>query len=288
MVTTPSSRPSPPAPSSTDRTPPPSELEPATATDPTQPASDATRARRPRGRRPRIPRREWLLAAGLLLLALVPSLAGAMRLEGLASGAPATPETARFVAMPVPIAIHIVSVLIYSLLGIFQFLPTMRRRHLGVHRALGRYLLVPAGFAVALSGLWMTATYQFPAIDGLGLLISRYVVGAAMALALVLALIAIGRRDVPTHAAWMIRAYALAMGAGTQVLTSGPPLLLFGAPDELGRLLQMDAGWLLNVVVAELVIARYVRPRRGDAHGSRKRRGPRTRAAQGVPSGTGG
>jgi hypothetical protein len=54
----------------------------------------------------------------------------------------------------------------------------------------------------------------------------------------------------------MIRAYALALGAGTQVLTSGPPLLLFGEPSELARLIQMDAGWLINALVAEWIIAR--------------------------------
>lgn len=216
-------------------------------------------AQRPR---PRLQRWEWWVAASLLLLLLIPSLAGAARLESLVSGVPATPESARFVAAPTPVVLHIVSVIVYSLFGIGQFLPSVRRRHLGAHRALGRYVLVPAGFVVALSGLWMTATYDVPAIDGLGLLISRYLVGAGMLAALVLALVAVGRRDIPAHAAWMLRAYALAMGAGTQVLTSLPPSLLMGPPDELGRLLQMDAGWLVNIVIAEIVIARWIRPRR--------------------------
>ena len=42
-----------------------------------------------------------------------------------------------------------------------------------------------------------------------------------MILCLVLGLRAILRRDVPTHRAWMIRAYALGLGAGTQVVTIG-------------------------------------------------------------------
>ncbi|MFC7375347.1 DUF2306 domain-containing protein [Brachybacterium sp. GCM10030268] len=249
-----------------DTTPPLPDATPADAT-PTADPIPTPAARTPRdgprkSRRPRIPRREWLLGAGLALLAAIPSIAGAVKLEGLATGVPATPETARFVEMPTPVAIHIVAAIVYSYVGIGQFLPTVRRRNLGLHRAMGRYVLVPAGFAVALTGLWMNVAYEFPAIDGVGLLISRYVVGIGMAVALVLALVAIGRRDVPTHAAWMIRAYALALGAGTQVLTSAPPMILFGPPDELGRLLQMDAGWLINIVVAELVIARWIRPRR--------------------------
>lgn len=203
-------------------------------------------------------RREWLIAAGLIVLALIPSLAGAMRVGEIATDAPVTPENARFLQMPLPVVLHIIGALVYSLVGAFQFLPGLRRRHIGWHRFAGRYLLVPAGLIVALSGLWMTAFYDVPPVDGLALQVSRYLVGVLMAASIVLALVAVARRDIPHHAAWMIRAYALAMGAGTQVLTSAPFVILFGAPDEFWRVVQMDAGWLLNIVVAEIIIRRTV------------------------------
>lgn len=202
------------------------------------------------------PRREWPIAAGLLLLALIPSIAGAVRIDEIASGATETAANARFMRMPLPVVLHIAAALVYSLLGAFQFLPRLRRRHNAWHRFAGRYLLVPAGLVVALSGLWMTAFYDTPAIDDRAVAVSRYLVGTAMLACLVLGLAAIRRRDYFTHGSWMIRAYALALGAGTQVLTSGPPMLLFGEPSELARLLQMDAAWLLNALVAEWVIAR--------------------------------
>ena len=72
-----------------------------------------------------------------------------------------------------------------------------------------------------------------------------------MAASLVLGFMAIRRRDVTTHQAWMRRAYALGMGAGTQALIQLPPLLLFGPPDDLGRALMMGAGWAINLAVAE-------------------------------------
>ncbi|WP_194421335.1 DUF2306 domain-containing protein [Microbacterium abyssi] len=207
-------------------------------------------------------RREWLIAAGLIILALIPSLAGAVRVGEIAADAPVTSANARFMEMPLPVVVHIIGALVYSLIGAFQFLPGLRRRHLGWHRFAGRYLLVPAGLAVALTGLWMTAYYDAPPIDGLALQISRYVVGVLMAMSIVLALVAIARRDIPQHGAWMIRAYALAMGAGTQVLTSAPFAILFGAPDEFWRLVQMDAGWLINIVAAEVIIRRTILRRR--------------------------
>jgi cytochrome bd-type quinol oxidase subunit 2 len=201
-------------------------------------------------------RREWTIAAGLMLLALVPVIAGAVRVGGIAVGAPETPENVRFIQMPLPVVLHILCAIVYSLVGAFQFLPRLRRRHNGWHRFAGRFLLVPAGLVVAVSGLWMTAFYDTPSIDDGAVAISRYVVGSLMLVCLVLGVAAIARHDYFTHGSWMIRAYALAMGAGTQVLTSIPPLLVFGEPDALARLVQMDTGWIINILVAEWVIAR--------------------------------
>jgi hypothetical protein len=210
----------------------------------------------PRAARRRSSRKEWLVAAGLVALALVPSLAGGMRLGEIASGAPETPANARFLQVPLPVVLHIVAAVVYAVVGAFQFLPGLRRRHLGWHRFAGRYLLVPTGFVVAASGLWMTAFYDVPPIDDGALTVSRYLVGVAMLAFLVLGVRAILRRDVLQHGAWMIRAYALAMGAGTQVLTSAPFVVVFGEPDAFWRTVQMDAGWLINIAVAEWVIAR--------------------------------
>lgn len=202
-----------------------------------------------------------LIATGLIALALVPTAAGMFRVGEIAAGSPATPENARFMQMPLPVVLHIVAALVYSLLGAFQFLPGLRSRHIGWHRFAGRTLLVPAGVIVALSGLWMTAFYDVPPVDGTALQVSRYVVGILMLLFLALGMSAVLRRGIGAHRGWMIRAYALAMGAGTQVLTSAPFALLFGAPDEFWRLVQMDAGWLINIVVAEFIIRRGRRPR---------------------------
>ena len=49
----------------------------------------------------------------------------------------------------------------------------------------------------------------------------RLVFGSAMAACIVLGFTAIRRRDVAAHRAWMIRAYALALAAGTQAFTQG-------------------------------------------------------------------
>jgi hypothetical protein len=53
----------------------------------------------------------------------------------------------------------------------------------------------------------------------------------------------------------MTRAYALALGAGTQVITQGVGQAAFGV-SELTTDLGLGAGWVINLAVAEYVIHR--------------------------------
>jgi hypothetical protein len=75
-----------------------------------------------------------------------------------------------------------------------------------------------------------------------------------MLASIVLALDAIRRRDFASHGAWMTRAYAIGMGAATQVLTHLPWFILFGKPGESSRAVLLGAGWVIYLVVAERVI----------------------------------
>jgi uncharacterized membrane protein len=198
----------------------------------------------------------WLVPAGLLLLSAVPLIFGAVRLGQLAGGAEITPANARFFAAPLPVVVHIVCAAVYALVGAFQFLTGYRRRAFGFHRAAGR-VLVLCGLLVALSGLWMTLFYPRPAGSGELLSAFRLVFGSAMVVSIVLGFEAIiRRRDVLGHRAWMLRAYAIGLGAGTQVLTGMAESLIVGQPSELSTALAMGAGWLINLAVAEWAIRR--------------------------------
>jgi uncharacterized membrane protein len=208
-----------------------------------------------RAERPASTRADWLIPAGLILLGLVPVLAGAARLTELAGGAAVTPDNARFFASPIPVVVHIISVTLYSFLGALQFSPGLRRRRLGWHRAAGR-ILVPCGLGTALSGLWMTVFYAHPADTGAVLTGERLVFGSAMFVAVVLGFTAIRRRDIARHRAWMIRAYAIALGAGTQVFTQLPWILITGPLDKPTKALLMGAAWVINLAIAEWIIRR--------------------------------
>src|SRR2546428_4686160 len=216
----------------------------------------------PNTSRPGLPRTnaatQWLPPVGLIVLSLIPVLAGAVRLTELMGGPEITANNARFVGSPIPVTVHIVSVTLYSLLGALQFVPSLRRGRPNWHRIAGR-ILVPAGVLVALSGLWMNFFYARRPGDGESLVVVRLIVGSLMLASIVLAVFAIRRRDFPSHGAWMTRGYAIALGAGTQVFTMLPWVLIFGpigAADELPRTVLMTAAWEINLAVAENVIRR--------------------------------
>lgn len=195
-----------------------------------------------------------LIVTGLLALSAVPIAAGTSRLVQLGGGAAITPENARFFAVPLPVVLHIASAAIYSVLGAFQFAPGVRLRHRRWHRAAGKILVV-LGFVAALTGLWMTGFYPWPPGDGEFVQWFRLVFGTAMVVSLALAVRDILRRDFVSHGEWMTRAYAIGLGAGTQVFTHLPYFILVGMhPAALSRGLMMGAGWVINVIVVEWLI----------------------------------
>ena len=200
-------------------------------------------------------RGDWLVIAPLIVLSAVPVAAGAVRLIGLAGGAEITLENARFFAAPLPVVVHIIGVSLFCILGAFQFAPGIRRRRPGWHRAAGR-LLVPAGVVAALSGMWLTQFYPPVNHDRPLLYVIRLVMGSTMALFICLGFAAIRRRDIARHRAWMMRGYAVGLGAGTQALTGLPYYLFEVVQSELGRALTMGAGWAINLAVAEWIIRR--------------------------------
>lgn len=195
----------------------------------------------------------WVPVA-LIAVVLIPAVAGPLRLVEVFGGPQTLPANPGITASPVPVIVHIVSAILYAVLGAFQFSSGLRRGRPGWHRAAGRVVVV-LGLVAAFSALWLTLFTARP--DGTGdlLHVIRLAVGSGMAAGIVLGFSAIRRRDVARHRAWMARAYALGLGAGTQVFTLGIGEAVFGA-GELTTALMQGAGWGINLVVAEYVIRR--------------------------------
>lgn len=203
----------------------------------------------------RAPRGSAWIPVGLILLNLIPIVSGSLRLTQLGGGPELLPEAARFTSFPLPVVTHIVAATLFSVLGAFQFLPGLRRGRRSWHKLVGR-VLIPAGFLVALSGMWMGAFSELPAGDGAALLVLRLGFGGYMFASLALGIRAIVRRRFAVHGAWMTRAYAIGIAAGTQAIFLIPVSMLLGPSHEAGRAIAMGLAWVANLAVAEMAIRR--------------------------------
>lgn len=183
----------------------------------------------------------WRIPLSLIALSALPVFIGVSRLD----------ES----SVSWGIKIHVVSVFFFCFLGAFQFSPGFRSRYLRWHQLAGRYL-VPFGFLSTLSGLWLTHFHHHGPFDGSVLYLVRIVVGISMLIFLILGVQSLLRKRIKEHGVWMIRAYALGLGAGTQAFTHLPFFIFPSIQGELSRTIFMTLGWLMNSIAAEIVIGK--------------------------------
>lgn len=156
---------------------------------------------------------------------------------------------------------HIFTAIIAIVLGPLQFMPRVRARR-KLHRAVGRIYL--------LAGVLPSAVTAIPVALWSGRVVTQIGLTAAAALWLItggLAYRAARRRDFAAHRDWMIRNYALTFLAVTSrvltplLLLAQLPFLADGAGPAGERVTSLipvgqTLGWIVNLVVAEVIIRR--------------------------------
>jgi hypothetical protein len=202
---------------------------------------------------PRFLARPTGLAITLLLLTAIPVLMAGVRVFQIPLDA--LPEDAtKFRAVPVAHFVHALAGFLFGVLGPLQFAGVLKRRFGRLHRVTGRVFVI-AGLFLGLSSFRLL--WEFPDASTWLLAAARLAAGLALILTLLLGVAAILRRDVPAHRAWMIRAYAIGMGAATIALIMFPIFIITGAPivgfasDTLFIL-----SWVINIGIGEWVIRR--------------------------------
>ena len=202
-------------------------------------------------------RGEWAFLVAIIVYSFIPSVIGFLRIPELLGGPMLVPSNPRAVIDPVPIVLHILSSALFCLLGALQFLPSLRRKRLDLHRRLGRLVAV-GGVISAITGLWMTLAYAFPlALQGPLLFSARIVFSLSMLGFIISAVIAIRSHNIPRHRAAMLRAYAIGQGVSTQTALFLIVMIVFGTePLGFPRDVLTVAAWGINIAAAEVFICR--------------------------------
>ncbi|WP_327073416.1 DUF2306 domain-containing protein [Kitasatospora purpeofusca] len=148
------------------------------------------------------------------------------------------------------LVLHVGGGVLAILLGPWQFLPRLRGRRPGLHRLVGRLYLL-AVLAAGTGGLLMAPRGLVGPVAPIGF------TGLAVLLLLSSALAwrAGRRRDILRHRAWAVRSFALVMAAATLRIWL-PVMDLAGVPFDQAYATAAWTCWLINLVVAEHLIAR--------------------------------
>ena len=161
-------------------------------------------------------------------------------------------ENARLATVPISHFFHALGGTLFGLIGPIQFGRVLARNYGNLHRIMGR-VFVLAGFALVISSI--TLLWKFPTEASLLVSGGRLIFGLGLAFALTRGMMAIRRRDFNLHRNWMIRAYALGIGATAVSMIFIPIYAITGQP-PLG--LTADSlfigSWAACVVLAEWIV----------------------------------
>jgi len=163
-------------------------------------------------------------------------------------------ESLRLTATPVWHFMHVLGGATFGILGPIQFSRVLMRKYGRLHRVMGR-VFVAAGAMISLSAL--TLLWHFPDTYSAAMNSGRLLFGIALGGALALAMQAIRQRDFNRHRNWMIRAYAIGMGA-TAVTTVFFPIYVITGEPPTGLVADIIflGSWAACVVLAEVLVRR--------------------------------
>lgn len=123
----------------------------------------------------------------------------------------ALPEDSRHLsAAPVWHFMHVLGGATFGILGPIQLSRVLMREYGLLHRVIGR-VFVAAGAMISLSSL--SLLWHFPDTYSVAVGSGRLLFGIALGVALALAMQAVRKRNFTRHRNWMIRAYAIGIGA---------------------------------------------------------------------------
>jgi len=157
----------------------------------------------------------------------------------------------RYLQHPVIAAIHVFCGITFILFAPFQFSAKIRSRNIGLHRLMGRVLVVCA----LVSGIYgMVSLVVLPVFGGFPSATAGWLFGTIFLFCILRALWCARSKLIAAHREWMIRTLAIALGVGSQrvvififMFTSG-----YSFDEIFGPALWL--GFSMNLLAAEIWI----------------------------------
>lgn len=159
------------------------------------------------------------------------------------------PEFAdRYYRHPLVSFIHMGTGILFLLFAPLQFSTKFRAKNLTLHRWIGRVLMTAglvAGVTGILAGLWL------PAFGGISTMLAVWFFGIANIICFLRSFWCARNRMIPAHREWIMRAFAIGLGVGTQriLIFIFMPFQLAPFDQIFGPLLWL--GIAINLLVAE-------------------------------------
>jgi hypothetical protein len=201
-------------------------------------------------------RRPMLLALLLFVATFIPIASAPIRMFQVIT-ASLPQDSLRFYAVPWGLFSHAFGGLLFALIGPLQFTGALKNRFGKLHRISGRIFVV-TGFMLALSALRLLI--EFPNSSTWVLIAARGLAAFGLMGCLTISMFAILKRNFNNHRNWMIRAYAIGMGAATISFIQLPIFIIRGRAMEgyFGDSLFV-LSWVINLTLAEWVIRKKLK-----------------------------
>jgi uncharacterized membrane protein len=163
-------------------------------------------------------------------------------------------DSQRLTATPILHFMHVLGGATFAILGPIQFGRALLPKFGRLHRILGR-IFVATGAMISVSSLGLL--WHFPDTYSVAISGGRLVFGIGLGLALFMALHAVSMRDLVRHRNWMIRAYAIGIGATAVTMVFFPIYLITGEPPQ-GHVADIAflGAWTACVLFAEGLVRR--------------------------------
>lgn len=194
-----------------------------------------------------------LAPAALLLANFLPILLALVQVVQIPTGG--LPEDSqRLTTTPILHFLHVAAGATFGILGPIQFGLGLAHSYGFLHRLFGR-LFVASGAAISLTSLALLVT--FPEAYSAAISSARLIFGIALGAALIIAVKAIRKGNIARHRNWMIRAYAIGMGATAVSMIFFPVYLVTGeAPTGAVADVAFCGAWLGCILFAEYLVRR--------------------------------